>query len=153
MRILSSFNVVVALLVFSMTAFPAQAAQEKVVVLDHETGFSALSNGIAIQSGDAREEITALRDNVIRVRIASNGTMPEDSSWAVLPSARQSKINVTPESSPTAVWFQTSALKVLVSRSSMTLTIIDLSGKLVQQDALPVRFEGTSFRIYKAMPL
>ncbi len=127
--------------------------KEDVLVLDHPTGFSALPDGVAIQDGSAREEITAVRDNVIRVRIARNGVMPENASWAVLPDALHSQINVTPESSAEYFGFSTNSLQVHIDKSNLQLTVRDLSGNIVQQDALPVRFDGTAFRIYKTMPL
>ena len=55
-----------------------------------------LPDGVAIQDGFAREEITAVRDNVIRVRIARNGVMPENASWAVLPDALHSQSTYRP---------------------------------------------------------
>ncbi len=123
------------------------------LVLDHATGCSALADGIAIEDGPAREEITAVRDDILRVRIAPRGTMPEDASWAVLPNALHSRASVTPETSPTYCGFHTSSLRVQIDRTNLQLTVRDLSGKIVQQDALPVRFEGESFRISKTMPL
>ena len=62
------------------------------VVLDHATGSSPLPNGVEIQAGDAREQITALRDDVLRVRIAPHGQMPEDASWAVSAENRHSSV-------------------------------------------------------------
>lgn len=127
--------------------------KDGVLVLDRATGFSVLPDGIAIEDSSAREEITAVHDNVIRVRIAPSGTMPENASWAVLPHALHSQVSVTPESSAKYFGFRTNSLQVQVDRSNLQLTVRDLSGKIVQQDALPVRFEGTSFRVYKTMPL
>jgi alpha-glucosidase len=128
----------------------AQQSQAKNdhLVLDHPAVVSALPNGIAIIDGSAREEITAVRDNIIRIRIAPSGTMPENASWAVLPDALHSQISVTPESSG----FRTASLDVRID-NNLQLTVRDLSGNIVQQDALPVRFEGTGFRVYKKMPL
>lgn len=136
-------------------ALQAQSTHEdkSVLILDHITGSTALENGIALESGAAREEITALRDNVIRVRIAPQGTMPENSSWAVLPDALHSSVPVTAESSADTVGFRTASLDVQVNKSNLQLTVRDLSGKIIQQDALPVQFDGTSFRVSKIMPL
>jgi alpha-glucosidase len=128
-------------------------AADSVLVLNHVTAFSPLPSGIAIEDGISREEITALRDNIIRVRIGAHGTMPEDASWAVLRESRESRGAVTPEVSAASVGFRTSALTVQVSKSDMRLTILDPSGKVIQQDALPVRFQGSSFRVSRAMPL
>jgi alpha-glucosidase len=127
--------------------------QSNVLILDHPTSFSALPGGITISDGSAREEITAVRDDILRVRIARDGVMPENASWAVLPGPLHSHISVTPESSAKSYGFRTTALDVQVDRTTMRLTVRDLSGKIIQQDALPVRFEGTSFRVYKTMPL
>ncbi|MGC2163479.1 MAG: TIM-barrel domain-containing protein [Silvibacterium sp.] len=127
--------------------------QANVLILDHATSFTAVPGGIAIDDGAAREEITAVRDDILRVRIARDGVMPEDASWAVLPQPLHSHISVTPESSAKSYGFRTAALDVRVDRGTMQLTVRDLFGKIIQQDALPVRFEGTSFRVYKSMPL
>ena len=39
-----------------------------------------------------RAQVTALRDDVLRVRLWKGDAVPEDASWAVLPQARTSKI-------------------------------------------------------------
>ena len=78
----------VFLLVFAL-AFSLRAQN---IVLDHATGSTPLPNGIEIQAGDAREQITALRDDVLRVRIAPHGQMPEDASWAVSAENRRSSV-------------------------------------------------------------
>jgi alpha-glucosidase len=129
----------------------AQQTTEKKDALT--TNFSALPNGVAIDNGSLREEITALRENVLRIRIGRDGTMPEDASWAVLPDARHSRVQVTPASSPTSIGFRTHSLAIEITRSDLRLTVYDLSGKIVQQDAAPVRFDGRSFRISKTMPI
>jgi alpha-glucosidase len=127
--------------------------QAEVFILDHGTNFVARPDGVDIEDGSTREEITALRDDVIRIRIGRNDKMPEDASWAVLPQARHSRINVTPESSAASFGFRTKSMQVQIARSNLLLTVRDLKGEIVQQDALPVRFEGDSFRISKTMPI
>jgi alpha-glucosidase len=121
--------------------------------LKHLSGFSSLPNGIEIEDGEAREEITALRDDVLRVRITQKGRMPEDASWAVLAGARTSSVKVTPDNNSDHLGFRTGALIVEIDRDTLQLTIFDLNGHVVQQDARPVTFTGHSFRIYKTMPL
>jgi alpha-glucosidase len=39
-----------------------------------------------------------------------------------------------------------------VDKRTLQLTVRDLAGNIVQQDARPVRFDGDAFRIYKTMP-
>jgi len=48
-----------------------------------------LPNGIVATSADTREEITALRDDVLRIRVWRGSKEPEDASWAVLTEARR----------------------------------------------------------------
>jgi alpha-glucosidase len=129
------------------------AATNAVQVFDRATNITPLPHGVAIEDGPLREELTALRDNIIRIRIGRNGTMPEDASWAVFSEARHSTVQVTPENAADSFGFRTGAVAVQIERNSLRLTIRDLSGKIVQQDALPVRFDGSSFSIYKTMPL
>ncbi|MDQ2835251.1 MAG: DUF5110 domain-containing protein [Acidobacteriota bacterium] len=131
----------------------AQAAPSGTFVFDHASDFTALSDGLQVTSGSAIEQITALRDDILRVRITPRGSMPEDASWAVLETSRQSSVRVAPDTTPEHVGFRTHSLIVLLDRKTMRLTVSDLSGKILQQDAQPVRFDGSSFRIFKSMPL
>ena len=74
-----------------------QAPQRaEVLILDHGTSFVARADGVDIEDGSTREEITAMRDDVIRIRIGRNAKMPEDASWAVLPEALHSRTHVIP---------------------------------------------------------
>jgi alpha-glucosidase len=151
----SSRALLVMCLAPGWTALHAWQAPQKtdLLLLDHGTNFAARADGVDIEDGSTREEITALRDDVIRIRIGRNGKMPEDASWAVLSEARHSRINVAPESSDTSFGFRTKSMQVQIARSNLHLTVRDLKGEIVQQDALPVRFDGDSFRISKTMPL
>jgi alpha-glucosidase len=113
-----------------------------------------LPNGIEVRSGRALLQAVALRDDVIRIRIARDGVLPEDSSWSVLPASRRESIGVTPESSPDFVGFQTKLLRVKVRRQDFRLSVADLQGNVLQEDAegWPVEFHEDAFRIYKQMP-
>jgi len=139
-----------AFLLFFAFAFSLRAQN---VVLDHATGSTPLPNGIEIQSGDAREQITALRDDILRVRIAPQGQMPEDASWAVSPENRRSSVSVTPANSDSSIGFRTRSLSVEVDPKTLRLTVRDLAGNIVQQDAQPIHYDGTAFRVYKTMQL
>ncbi|MDT7810490.1 MAG: alpha-glucosidase, partial [Acidobacteriaceae bacterium] len=135
------------------SAKPAHSAS--ILVLDRITGSKTLPNGIELRSGDAVMEITALRDDVLRVRVGPQGTLPEDASWAVLPQARTASVPVAPASDGAAAGFETKALRVKVARATMALTITDLEGKIVQQDVAgrPIEYHGHAFRVYKQSPL
>jgi alpha-glucosidase len=131
----------------------AQSNPAQPIVLNRLTGSSALPNGIDLRSGEAREQITALRDDVIRMRVSRNDELPEDASWAVLESARHSTATVTPVATDSAVGFATKALRLEIDRSTLLLTIRDAKGNILQQDAQPIAWRGATFRIFKKMPL
>jgi alpha-glucosidase len=113
-----------------------------------------LPSGIRVSSGKAVTEITALRDDVLRIRIAPNGQLPEDASWAVLPAARSQRIEVTAASDAETVGFTTKALQVQVERKTSRIVVKDTNGNILQQDAAgwPVEFHEGAFRVYKQMP-
>jgi alpha-glucosidase len=111
---------------------------------------SPLPNGVEVRAGDLHERVTALRDDVLRIRIWHGENPPEDASWAVLDQARKASMAVTPAGS---TGFRTSVLAVAIDPATLQLTIRDSSGNIVSQDARPVRFDGNEFRIYKAMPV
>src|ERR1700757_1936992 len=98
----------------------AEAAKPEtsVFLLDRATAFIPLSNGIEVRDGEALEQIVALRDDLLRVRIGRKGVLPEDASWAVLADARQSSVSVTPESSVDHVGFRTRSLLVEIDKKS-----------------------------------
>ena len=41
-------------------------------------------DGLEVRHGRALMQVTALTDQVVRIRIARAGVLPEDASWAVL---------------------------------------------------------------------
>jgi alpha-glucosidase len=112
-----------------------------------------LTNGVEIRSGEGIMQVTALRDSVLRVRAAPNGSLPEDASWAVLPESRAEKVVVHAEADSASIGFRTDQLRVRVERATMRLRITNLKGDIVQEDALdrPLEFHGAAFRVYKTM--
>lgn len=124
------------------------------MVLDSVSQSRPLPNGIELRSGSAILQITALRDDVLRIRVGPQGKLPEDASWAVLNSARTQSARVTAERDSSSAGFHTQALRVQVELASMRLRIADLHGNVIQEDApgRPVEFHGDAFRVYKTMP-
>lgn len=122
------------------------------VQLNRLTSSSSLPNGLDLRDGEARMQIVALRQDVVRIRVSRSRDLPEDASWAVLKEARQSTVAVTSDNTSTTVGFRTQALRVSVNRQTFALTVADLGGNILQQDARPIEFYGNSFRVYKAMP-
>jgi alpha-glucosidase len=134
---------------------PAQTASssQPATTLDAVTNSKAVHDGIEIQSGEATLRITALRDDILRVRIAP-GTLPEDATWAVLSASRTKSIDVKPLQDDASVGFRTAALEVRVERNPLRLVIRDLAGNVISADAVgrPVRFQLGGFTISKQMP-
>lgn len=116
------------------------------------TSAEPLRNGLRLHAGDTVEEITALREDVLRVRLSRTGTLPEDASWAVLPAPRAASAPVQPLSTSEEVGFRTRQGEITVRRSDMTLTVRDAAAHIVQQQARPVCFRGSSFTLTNVMP-
>jgi alpha-glucosidase len=124
------------------------------VRFDRVTASRPTSNGIEIRSGSAILQITALRDDVVRVRLGPAGQLPEDASWAVLSSSRTATVNVTPESNSASVGFKTAKLHVAIHKDPFGLTVTDLAGHIIAEDlsGRPIEYHGASFRVYMRSP-
>ena len=129
------------------------ASPKPATPLDAVTGSQSLRDGIEIQAGSATLRITALRDDIVRVRIAA-GALPEDASWAVLSGPRGKTVDVQPTQDAESVGFRTAKLQVRVERNPLRLGIRDLAGNIISADALgrPVTFQRDGFSVFKQMP-
>lgn len=128
---------------------PTQPA--RILVFDRITGVTPLANGLELRDGSLVVRITALRNDVLRIR-AGVGVLPEDASWAVLEEARAASVAVTPEIDAESAGFNTTNLRLRIDRATGRCTLLDLAGKVLQQDAEPMRFEGNGFHFAKVMP-
>ena len=128
----------------------AAASAQQVRIFNSFDTSTPTPDGIEIHSGSAVIRITALRDDVLRIRLGPQGSLPEDASWAVLPGARKARVSVMPNDEG----FATARLRVRVDKSSLRMAISDLAGKVISSDApgRPIEYRGDSFRIYKDMP-
>jgi alpha-glucosidase len=113
---------------------------------------TALSNGIEVVHGELHEQILALRDDVLRIRVWRGDNSPEDASWAVLDSARRASVPVVPANSADHAGFATAKLAVDVDEHTLEVTLRDRAGNILQQDARPLDFADDAFRIRKTMP-
>jgi alpha-glucosidase len=131
----------------------ARSSQPVFLVLRTVTGSKPIGNGIEIRSESAVMQVTALQDDVLRVRVGPRGQLPEDASWAVLAAARTASVRVSAEEDAASVGFRTNTLRVKVDRATMRLRVTDLNGTLIQEDAAgrPIEFHGSAFRLYKTM--
>ncbi len=155
-RLLNHFLLACALALPTTAAIaqaPSSAAQPR-ILLEAATAFQPLSNGIAVQAGPATLRITALRDDILRVRIAPGKTLPEDASWAVLPGPRTRTVAVQPVQDAASAGFRTASLEVRVERSPLRIVVRDLAGNILCADALgrPTEFSLGGFTVHKQMP-
>ena len=99
-------------------------------------------------------QITALREDVLRVRVGAAGQLPEDASWAVLADARAAAVPVTQESGSASVGFKTARLRVTLHRDPLELHVTDLEGHVIAEDfpGRPIEYHGNSFRVYMKSP-
>lgn len=131
----------------------AQAPPEGPRLLGSVANVESLPNGIRIQtSAGGVEQIVALRDDVLRVRIAATPDLPEDSSWAVAADTRNAAIAIVRQDGADSVGFHTASLVVSVARADLRLTVRDNNGTALIAEAAPMRFEDSSFRILESMP-
>ncbi|MBB5318849.1 glycoside hydrolase family 31 protein [Tunturibacter empetritectus] len=135
-----------------LSAQSATAAKGDLISLNRATSAAALPNGLELRDGEARVQITALREDVLRIRVSKTGKMPEDASWAVLPGSRTSSVATAYRAEGGKAGFSTKALQVWVDRATLAVTISDRSGGVLLEDARPVEFHGDHFRVYKRMP-
>lgn len=109
----------------------------------------ALPNGIEARRGAVVMQVTALTDDIIRVRVGRNGTLPEDASWAVPREMRSRHAAVTQLQSG----FATQSVRVSVDPSSLGINVTDRTGKMIVGDASnPLTLSGRAFALRKALP-
>ena len=94
---------------------PAPVASQPILEFARVTAATPLPNGLELRDGALLLRITALREDVIRIRGSRTGVLPEDASWAVLPQARQASVAVTQQSDARTAAFKTSALRVALT--------------------------------------
>jgi alpha-glucosidase len=145
-----------AVLLAAATSRHAVAQQQRTALirLDRVTSSHVLSSGMELRFGAAIMQITALRDDVLRLRVGPTGQLPEDASWAVLPSSRTSTVNVTPESNGASVGFKTAKLHVSIRKDPFGIAITDDARHVILQDlpGRPIEYHGSSFRVYMESP-
>ena len=145
---------------FGLLALVAASAAQKSsesqpdLALESVTSFQPLRDGIQMQCGPAELRITALRKDLLRVRVSSGSSLPEDASWAVLADARSKSVDVQPSQDAESVGFRTAALDVRVERGPFRIVVRDLEGNVISADAVgrPTRFHAGGFSVYKQMP-
>jgi alpha-glucosidase len=110
--------------------------------------------GIEVMAGSISMRVTAIRQDILRVRLCLRGNWPEDASWVVSKGTRGASVPVERRDSDSAVGFCTAALRVSIDNESARLVVTDPTGDVVSEDApgWPVMFQNGGFSVCKAMP-
>ena len=139
-----------------MTLFPAvrriatSLAARRLPAPAPEATLERHPDGLELRRGRVVLRIAALRDDVLRLRIGRDGSLPEDASWAVLPEARRAHVLVRHEPDG----FTTASVRVRMNPRTGALAISDLSGRVILADATdePFAADGEGFQITRRLP-
>jgi alpha-glucosidase len=117
----------------------------------------ARPDGAEVLSGSNRLRVTAIAEDILRVRITASAELGEDSSWAVPAGVRAGTITVTAMPNPKTselVEFRTGALDVRIEAQPLRLIISDLEGHLISADVVgrAVDVADGGFTLRKALP-
>lgn len=118
------------------------------------TTFNLQPDGLSAQQGPLQLRVTALSDDLLRIRVAPNGRWGEDASWVVSQERRQHSLRVQPYVGANSSGFRTAHLIVRIERTPLRLIIENAAGQLLSADALerPVAAPGQGFVLRKQLP-
>jgi len=110
-----------------------------------------LSDGIELTAGHAKVRITFFRDDVARIRAASDGNFSKDTSWAVIETAEPPQFTI--DDTPAEVRLSSPSLRVTVKKSPLLVTFTDASGDVLLADepSLPMAWNGGRVRTWKTL--
>src|SRR5258708_32983761 len=116
-------------------------------------GVIVRSDGVDIHDGPWHMRVTALADDILRVRAAAAEDLPEDASWAVSQEVRGRSIRVSASQDGAGVEFHTAALSVRIERSPLRIIVSDLQGHVISADAASQALEmiGSGFMLRKQL--
>ena len=110
-------------------------------------------NKVTLTSGSSSVQITVLKSDLIRVRLAPNGRFQPDQSWAVV---KTHWPIVQPEVKTTEsdIRIATSELVMIVKKKPLRLTFLDRDGTILNRDdeARGMCWDGAAVRVWKEMP-
>jgi alpha-glucosidase len=101
--------------------------------------------------------VTAITDDILRVRIAASGEIGEDSSWAVPAEVRARSVGVSATRAPDesrVAEFRTATLEVRIEAEPLRLIVSDLDHHVITADApdRAVDIAGGAFTLRKILP-
>ncbi len=114
---------------------------------------AAAATGAELQSGSLRVQVSAIADDILRVRISAAAEFPEDASWVVPAELRDAGVEVQPWSQADAAGFSTAKLSVRIERSPLAPDRLrpgrpgDLRGRAHRA----IEIQGTAFTLRKQL--
>jgi alpha-glucosidase len=129
-----TLRVLLIALIALFLAGPAASAQE----------VERREHGLAAKGAYGVIEIVALRDDVLRLRVGPQGTLPPDESWAALAASRQSGAKVRPDGDN---GFATQTVSVRIDAASGAFAVTDLAGREIAASSAASRPLGNGFRV------
>jgi alpha-glucosidase len=114
---------------------PASPAVAAVHQLGDVSAVERIERGVALASGPARVEITALAPEIVRVRVAPEGTLLPRRPWAVdRPAGEWPAVPVTLAETDDVVELDTGALRVRVTRRPLRVSFVATTGEMFAAD-------------------
>jgi len=111
-----------------------------------------LQHGVELSSGNAKVQVSAFRDGVVRVRVAPEGSFAKDSSWAVIQGPEPPSVTI--EEDKNDLRLLAGRVQVLIHKSPLLISFADALGHIVLADesTLPMAWNGRRIRVWKRMP-
>ena len=147
------FVVIMVLLSHAAAAQTDTEDAAQVTRLARVTATQVLPDGVEVHDGPAWLRVTALTDDILRVQASPGGAAAPADPWAVLPEWRARAVAVRAQDITTP-GFATRSLRVAIDRTPLRLTVSDLDGHVLSQDApdRPVVFRNAGFEVWKRLP-
>lgn len=111
------------------------------------------SDGVELSSGKAKVRVTFVREGIVRVRVAPNGSFPPDQSWAIIEPPQPPAVSVNDSSNELTV--SAGDVVVTVHKGSLLVDFSDARGNAVVADepSFPMAWDGERIKTCKKMPL
>lgn len=112
-------------------------------------------DGVIVHSGPARLQVSVHAEGVFRVRLAPDGRLDGEASWAVVQGVESTSVSI--EESRDAVRVRGDRLTAVVHRSPLRVDFVDGDGRMLLADdaSLPMAWlpgeHGTRVRVWKSM--
>jgi alpha-glucosidase len=115
--------------------------------------YSVDGSSVVLRSGDARVKVTTLSADLVRIRLAPDGTFAPDQSWAVVKRDwGGEKFDV--HEGDDELRLSTNAMKIIIRKRPLRFRFFDRNGMLLNKDddERGISWSGTAVRVWKTMP-